>query len=80
MFNRYTDSHTVKFPADGHVDLPFDSDDTRYCPIFQTGGQIQHISVSFWPGHQSDSALARKVTLGKFIHPLTTMCFCFPSC
>ena len=54
--------------------------DTRHCTLFQIGGQIQHVSVSLWPGLQSDSVLARKVTLGKFIHLLTTMCFCFPSC
>ena len=80
MFNPYTDSHTVKFPADGHVDLSFDPEDTRHHTVFQIGGQIQHVSVSLWPGHRSDSALARMVTLSKFIHPLTAMCFCFPSC
>ena len=75
VFNPYT----VKFPADGHVDLPFDREYTRHCNVFQIGGDI-HVSVPLWPEHQFDSALAREVTLGKFIHLLTTTCFCIPSC
>ena len=79
MFKQYTDPYSVKFPAERHVDLPFDPEYTRHCNVFQTGGQIQHISVPLWPGHQSDSALAREVTLSKFIHLLTATCFCILS-
>ena len=46
------------FHADGEVDLPFDPEYTRNCTVFQIGGQITHLAVSLWPGHQSDSALA----------------------
>ena len=53
VFNPYT----VKFPSDGHVDLPFDREYTRHCNVFQIGGEIQHVSVPLWPGPQSDSAL-----------------------
>ena len=45
------------FHADGEVDLPFDPEHTRHFNVFQTGGQIQHVSVPLWPGQQSDSAL-----------------------
>ena len=80
VFIPYTDTYTVKFPADGLVDLPFDPEYTRHCNVFQIGGQTQHVSVPLWPGHQSDSALAREVTLGKLIHLFTASCFCFLSC
>ena len=48
----------VMFHADGDVDLPLDPEYTRHCTVFQIGGQIPHLAVSLWPGHQSDSALA----------------------
>jgi len=53
------------FHADREVDLPFDPEYTRHCTVFQIGGEIPHLAVSLWPGHQSDSQSSHQ--LGDFV-------------